>query len=207
MDRNTFSHISSVLTFVGGCCLTDTWMHVPVLPDAGFLVGTFADGRPGDAYRQTRVKPHQWSRSVSAHWVLNHSSWCRKDSVRLMRGRQGDGISLAADRLPFLLFRLHLVSFFTSSSSSTGFHCWLMVRSCQKWKEIHLSSSLFKYAAIAHNKTESKEGDRPVPHTNRITHKNRLIWSYFPVQWLSKQQLGTESPSYIGHTFKNDQRW
>lgn len=90
MDRNTFSHISCMFTVVRGCCLTDTWIYFTVLRDGGFLVETFAGGRPWDGSLQSWVKPHQWSRSVSAHWVLNHSSWCRKDSVRLMRGRQGD---------------------------------------------------------------------------------------------------------------------
>lgn len=36
----------------------------------------------------SRVKPHQWSRSISAHWLSKHLSLCRKDSVRLMGGRQ-----------------------------------------------------------------------------------------------------------------------
>lgn len=39
---------------------------------------------------QDRVKPHQWSRSISAHRVSDHPSLCRKDSVRLMGGRHGD---------------------------------------------------------------------------------------------------------------------
>lgn len=108
---NTFSRIYSVFTSVRGCCLTDTQIYFTLLRDGAFLVATIADRRPWAGFLPSRVKPHQWSRSISAHWVSNHSSWCRKDSVRLMRGRQGDTLrsSLAADCLR--VFVVFLASF------------------------------------------------------------------------------------------------
>ena len=97
----------------------------------------------------SRVKPHQWSRSISAHWLSKHPSLCRKDSVRLMRGQTGRQTGRQADQgSVWHFFVFYLVRLFTSCNSSTGFHCWLMVRSCREAQEIkvRLLLTCFKVA-------------------------------------------------------------
>lgn len=97
-----FLHIYGTFTLLSGCWLTHTVNILPVLRDGVFLRLLWMDVLGLGGYRPG-WNPHQWSRSVSAHWALNHSSLCRKDSVRLMRGRPADGLrfSLAAASLPF----------------------------------------------------------------------------------------------------------
>lgn len=77
-----------------------------------------------------RVNPHQCSRSISAHWLSHRPSLCGEDSVRLMGDwRVGQTVDQSGGRLRVACY---LVRLFTSCSSSTGFHCWLMVMSCRK---------------------------------------------------------------------------
>lgn len=132
-------------------------------------------GWPGAGPEQNRVNPHQCSRSISAHWVSHHPSLCEKDSARLMGDRQGVKLQISQAGA---CFSCYFVKLFTICSSSTGFHCWLMVRSCEEMTELKKKSlvrALQCYNIKWHAEWKSVCCSLPVQISLLWCHQNRLV--------------------------------
>lgn len=174
---------------------------------AVWVSATVVDGRPGAASRQSRVKPHQCSRSISAHWVLTHPSLCRKDSVRLMGVEGGrveeGGAGVSGSWPPFYLVRL-----FTSCSSSTGFHCWWMVTSCTQMprgKKNEVSAESVCNLKQATRAIVARININIVPLMSLVQAGANLI--RFLPQWLSKLQRQAEQFCLDSTNSKNKEKW